>query len=77
MRYLTIISMILIFSACGSKLSTLKFTGEKVSKTVSTYTDAAKNVCTEIEKVSDMTISLEGGEHENTVNSWDTHMMLW
>ncbi|MEP6845915.1 MAG: hypothetical protein ABI861_07920 [Panacibacter sp.] len=77
MRYVTIISMILVFSACGNKLSTLKITGEKVSKTVSTCTEAAKNVCTELEKVSDLSMTLAEGEHENTVNSWDTHMMLW
>jgi len=77
MRYLTIISMILVFSACGNKLSTLKFTGEKVSKKVSTCTEAAKNVCTELEKVSEINLALQEGEHENTVNSWDTHMMLW
>ena len=77
MRYAAIISMILIFSACGNKLSTLKFTGEKVSKTVSTCTEAAKNVCTELEKVSEINLALQEGEHENTVNSWDTHMMLW
>lgn len=77
MRYLTIISMILVFSACGNKLSTLKFTGEKVSNAVSTYTEAAKNVCTELEKVGDMSLLVEEGEHEKVVNSWDTHMMLW
>jgi hypothetical protein len=77
MRYLTIISMILVFSACGNKLSTLTFTGEKVSKTVSTCTEAAKNVCTELDKVSNLSTRLDEGEHEIAVNSWDTHMMLW
>jgi hypothetical protein len=77
MRYLTIISMILVFSACGNKLSTLKITGEKVSSAVSTCTEAAKTVCTELEKVGDMSMLIEEGEHETTMNSWDTHMMLW
>ena len=77
MRFLTIISMILVFSACGNKLSTLQYTGEKVSNAVSTCTEAAKNVCTELEKVSNIKMLAEEGEHESAVNSWDTHMMLW
>ena len=77
MRYITIISMILVFSACGNKLSTLKYTGEKVSNAVSTCTEAAKNVCTELEMVSEISMTAGEGEHEKTVNSWDTHMMLW
>ena len=77
MRYITIISMILLLSACGNKLSMLQYTGEKVSETVSTCTEAAKTVSTEIKKVADMNVAIEEGEHEKTVNSWDTHMMLW
>ena len=62
MRYLTIISMILVFSACGNKISTIKYTGEKVSNAVSTCTEAAKNVCTEIDKVNNISLPVnEGG----------------
>ena len=77
MRYAAIISMILIFSACGNKLSTLKYTGEKVSNAVSTCTEAAKNVCTEIDKVNNISMPVNEGGYEQANNSWDAHMMLW
>jgi len=77
MRYLTIISFTLLFSACGNKLSTLKYTGEKVSKAVSTCTEAAKNVCTEVDKVSNISMTFEGGGYEQATITWDTHQMLW
>ena len=77
MRYAAIISMILIFSACGNKLSTLKYTGEKVSEAVSTCTEAAKNVCTEIDKVNNISMPVNEGGYEQATNSWDAHMMLW
>jgi len=69
--------MILIFSACGNKLSTLKYTGEKVSNAVSTCTEAAKNVCTEIDKVNNISMPVNEGGYEQATNSWDAHMMLW
>ena len=79
MRYAAIISMILIFSACGNKISTLKFTGEKVSKAVNTCTEAAKTVCTEVEKVDVNNISMNVDESyfDKTEYTLDAHLMLW
>ena len=77
MRYLTIISFTLLLSACGNKLSTLKLTTEKVSNAVSTCTEAAKTVCTELDKVTQPEIITEGSDIDHISNSWDTHMMLW
>ena len=77
MRYAAIISMIFILSACGNKLDNLRYTGEKVSEAVTNCTEAAKNVRSEIRKVTSLNLLPEGGEHEKKVNGWDTHMMLW
>ncbi|MBG9377604.1 hypothetical protein I5907_15270 [Panacibacter sp. DH6] len=77
MRFAAIISMIFILSSCGNRLSNLRYTGEKVSEAVTNCTEAAKNVRTEIRKVTNLNLTLEGGEREKKVNGWDTHMMLW
>jgi len=78
MRYLTILSLTLLLGACGNKLSTLKYTGEKVSQAVNTCSEAAKNVCTEMEKVSvSGTLQAMQVEQDKASMSWDTRMMLW
>ncbi|CAN5123585.1 hypothetical protein BH11BAC6_BH11BAC6_16070 [soil metagenome] len=75
MRYLTIILMVIFLSACGNKLSTLEYT--KVSKAVSTCTEAAKTICTELDNATEVSDNFfEEDEFNKTVNNWDTHMML-
>lgn len=58
-------------------MSTLKYTGEKVSKAVSTCTEAAKTVCTEINKVNNISMSVDEGDFDKAGYTLDAHLMLW
>jgi hypothetical protein len=75
MRYLTIILITMLLCSC-SKLSSLKYAGEKVKQTVSVCSEATMNTGLQRTSVSDEEQSNEGIETKASI-SWDTHMMLW
>jgi len=78
MRYLATILMTLSLTACGNRLSNLEYTTSKVSQAVNECTEAAKNVCTEIDKVKELSNKIvEEDIQSKMLNAWDAHMMLY
>jgi hypothetical protein len=78
MRYMTIILLTMLLGACGNKLGSIKYAGEKVKQTVNACTEATINVCPDSKKssVNEDERSTEGDDTRAST-SWDTHMMLW
>ena len=78
MRYAIIILLSLLFGACGNKLGSLKYAGEKVKRTVNVCTETTINDCPGA-KNSSVTDDeqTKGGDDTRVSTSWDTHMMLW
>ena len=78
MRYVIIILLTIVLGACGNKLSSLKYAGEKVKQTVKACTETTINACPGT-KNSSVTVEKRKTEGDNTraATSWDTHMMLW
>ncbi|HEY6974943.1 MAG TPA: hypothetical protein VH396_01570 [Chitinophagaceae bacterium] len=78
MRYTIIILLTMLLGACGNKLGSLKYAGEKVKQTVKACTQTTINACPG-EKNSSVADDKKSNEGDNTraATSWDTHMMLW
>jgi hypothetical protein len=78
MRYVIIIFSAMLLGACGNKLGSLRYAGEKVKQTVNACTETTINACPDLNNssVSSDKQKMEG-DNTRAATSWDTHMMLW
>jgi hypothetical protein len=78
MRYVIIIFSAMLLGACGNKLGSLRYAGEKIKQTVYVCTETTINACPDAENssVTDDNRKMEG-DNTRASTSWDTHMMLW
>lgn len=79
MHRLITISMIILLASCSGKISSLKYSTEKVSDAVSTCTEAAKKVCSKLDNIAtkeNTDTNIQAVQDKSSI-SWDAHMMLW